>query len=56
MRLIIAEKPSLARAIADALPGSTRREEGALHVGDSVVTWCLGHLLEQAPPDACDPI
>lgn len=56
MRLIIAEKPSLARAIADALPGSTRREEGALHVGDSVVTWCLGHLLEQAPPDAYDPI
>ncbi|AMD00426.1 DNA topoisomerase 3 [Halomonas chromatireducens] len=55
MRLIIAEKPSLARAIADALPGSTRREEGALHAGDTVVTWCLGHLLEQAPPDAYDP-
>ena len=56
MRLIIAEKPSLARAIADALPGGIRREDGALHVGDSVVTWCLGHLLEQAPPDAYDPI
>ncbi|RDB43245.1 DNA topoisomerase III [Halomonas sp. DQ26W] len=55
MRLIIAEKPSLARAIADALPGSARREDGALHVGDTVVTWCLGHLLEQAPPDAYDP-
>ncbi|MBA2778545.1 DNA topoisomerase III [Billgrantia kenyensis] len=55
MRLIVAEKPSLARAIADALPGSIRREEGALHAGDSVVTWCLGHLLEQAPPDAYDP-
>jgi DNA topoisomerase III len=55
MRLIVAEKPSLARAIADALPGSVRREEGALHAGDSVVTWCLGHLLEQAPPDAYDP-
>src|SRR5690554_1482244 len=56
MRLIIAEKPSLARAIADALPGGIRREDGALHVGDSVVTWCLGHLLEQAPPDAYDPV
>ncbi|PMR73454.1 DNA topoisomerase III [Billgrantia endophytica] len=55
MRLIIAEKPSLARAIADALPSSTRRDDGALHVGDTVVTWCLGHLLEQAPPDAYDP-
>ncbi len=55
MRLIIAEKPSLARAIADALPGSPRREDGALAAGDTIVTWCLGHLLEQAPPDAYDP-
>nr|WP_267963997.1 DNA topoisomerase III [Halomonas sp. MCCC 1A11057] len=54
--MIIAEKPSLARAIADALPGGVRREDGALHAGDSVVTWCLGHLLEQAPPDAYDPV
>ncbi|MBS9402184.1 DNA topoisomerase III [Halomonas sp. TRM85114] len=55
MRLIIAEKPSLARAIAEALPGHLRREEGALVAGDTTVTWCLGHLLEQAPPDAYDP-
>ncbi|MGO1626547.1 MAG: DNA topoisomerase III, partial [Halomonadaceae bacterium] len=55
MRLIIAEKPSLARAIADALPDRARREDGALHSGDTVVTWCLGHLLEQAPPEAYDP-
>lgn len=54
MRLIIAEKPSLARAIADALPGGTKREDGALRGHDTVVTWCLGHLLEQAPPDAYD--
>nr|WP_267957659.1 DNA topoisomerase III [Halomonas zhangzhouensis] len=54
--MIIAEKPSLARAIADALPGGVRREDGALYAGDSVVTWCLGHLLEQAPPDAYDPV
>nr|WP_297458788.1 DNA topoisomerase III [uncultured Halomonas sp.] len=55
MRLIIAEKPSLARAIADALPGAVSREEGALRVGDTRVSWCLGHLLEQAAPDAYDP-
>ncbi|QTF94192.1 DNA topoisomerase III [Halomonas sp. BM-2019] len=55
MRLIIAEKPSLARAIAAALPGSSRQQEGALTVGETTVTWCLGHLLEQAPPDAYDP-
>ncbi|WP_192034649.1 DNA topoisomerase III [Halomonas sp. YLGW01] len=55
MRLIIAEKPSLARAIAEALPGQVRRSDGALVAGDTTVTWCLGHLLEQAPPDAYDP-
>ncbi|QFU02153.1 DNA topoisomerase 3 [Halomonas sp. THAF5a] len=55
MRLIIAEKPSLGRAIADALPGRPRRLDGAVAVGDTTVTWCLGHLLEQAPPDAYDP-
>ncbi|SHF63177.1 DNA topoisomerase-3 [Modicisalibacter ilicicola DSM 19980] len=55
MRLIIAEKPSLARAIADALPGASKRGDGAIHVGDTIVTWCLGHLLEQAAPDTYDP-
>ncbi|SDO65064.1 DNA topoisomerase-3 [Halomonas shengliensis] len=55
MRLIIAEKPSLARAIAEALPGTSRKQEGAIVAGDTTVTWCLGHLLEQAPPDAYDP-
>ena len=55
MRLIIAEKPSLARAIADALPGSAKRGDGMISVGDTAVSWCLGHLLEQAAPDAYDP-
>lgn len=55
MRLIIAEKPSLARAIADALPGSAQRQDGAITCGDTTVTWCLGHLLEQAAPEAYDP-
>ncbi len=55
MRLIIAEKPSMARAIAAALPGTHRKREGAIDAGNTVVTWCLGHLLEQAPPDAYDP-
>ncbi|QJQ94706.1 MULTISPECIES: DNA topoisomerase III [Halomonadaceae] len=55
MRLIIAEKPSLARAIADALPGSPKKSDGAITVGDTTVSWCIGHLLEQAPPDAYDP-
>lgn len=56
MRLFIAEKPSLGRAIADALSGAKRRGEGFVRVGeDDVVTWCIGHLLEQAEPEAYDP-
>ncbi len=54
-RLFIAEKPSLGRAIADALPGTKKREPGCIRCGNNdVVTWCIGHLLEQAEPDAYD--
>src|SRR4051812_17118315 len=54
MRLFIAEKPSLARAIADALPGPRVRRDGYIECGDDVVAWCAGHILELAPPDAYD--
>ncbi|MCP1436639.1 DNA topoisomerase-3 [Erwinia persicina] len=55
MRLFIAEKPSLARAIADVLPKPHRRGDGYIACGsDDVVTWCVGHLLEQAQPDSYD--
>lgn len=54
MRLIIAEKPSLARAIAAAAPQRFTSAEGHLNGGDTCITWCFGHLLEQAPPDAYD--
>ncbi len=51
MRLVVAEKPSVARDLANAL-GNHRREKGAL-VGDGwTVTWAIGHLAELAPPDA----
>lgn len=56
MRLFIAEKPSLARAIADVLPKPHQRGDGFIKCGtDDYVTWCVGHLLEQAEPDAYDP-
>lgn len=56
MRLFIAEKPSLGRAIADVLPKPHQRGDGFIQCGnDDVVTWCVGHLLEQAEPDAYDP-
>ncbi|MBK5144747.1 DNA topoisomerase III [Budviciaceae bacterium BWR-B9] len=55
MRLFIAEKPSLARAIADVLPKPHKRQDGFIVCGnDQVVTWCVGHLLEQAQPDQYD--
>ena len=55
MRLFIAEKPSLARAIADVLPKPHRRGDGFIECGNGqVVTWCIGHLLEQAQPDVYD--
>jgi DNA topoisomerase-3 len=51
MRLVVAEKPSVARDIASVL-GRHRKEKGAL-IGDGwTVTWALGHLAELAPPDA----
>ncbi|WP_026052510.1 DNA topoisomerase III [Gayadomonas joobiniege] len=56
MQLYIAEKPSLGRALADALPGSAKRHDGYIQLsGGDIVTWCIGHLLEQAAPDAYDP-
>ncbi len=55
MRLFIAEKPSLGRAIAEVLPKPHRKGDGYIECGNGqVVTWCIGHLLEQAQPDAYD--
>ena len=56
MILYIAEKPSVGRAVADVLPKPHQKGDGFIKVatGD-VVTWCIGHLLEQAEPEAYDP-
>ena len=51
MRLFLCEKPSQGRDIAKVL-GATRRDDGCLLGTDSTVTWCIGHLLEAAPPEA----
>ncbi|MGZ8219994.1 DNA topoisomerase III [Methylomagnum sp.] len=58
MRLFIAEKPSLGRAIAQYLPTSGRPVGSpATHLvcGGDVVTWCFGHLLEMAEPESYGP-
>ncbi len=55
MILYIAEKPSLGRAIADVLPKPHKKGDGFITVGNGdCVSWCIGHLLEQAEPDAYD--
>jgi len=56
VKLYIAEKPSLGRAIADVLPKPHRRGDGCIWVGDGdCVSWCIGHLLEQVEPDVYKP-
>jgi DNA topoisomerase-3 len=56
MILYIAEKPSLGRAIAAALPGPQTKAEGCIRLANGdVVSWCIGHLLEQAEPEDYDP-
>lgn len=50
MRLFIAEKPSVAKAIAAEL-GITGKSDGFIRCGSDAVTWCFGHMLEQAEPD-----
>ena len=53
MYLVITEKPSVARSIADVI-GAEKREEGYLEGKDCIVSWCLGHLAEYVAPDAYD--
>ena len=56
MRLFIAEKPSLGRAIAGALSGPHRRSGDSIACGGGdVVAWCAGHILEMAAPQAYAP-
>ena len=52
--LIVSEKPSVAQAIGKAL-GITKRRDGYLEGGEYLVSWCVGHLVELAPPGGYDP-
>lgn len=51
MKLVIAEKPSVAQAIAHVL-GATTRKDGYTEGGGWLVSWCVGHLVGLAPADA----
>ena len=52
--LIVTEKPSVAQAIGKAL-GITKRRDGYLEGEEYLISWCVGHLVELAPPGSYDP-
>ncbi|KLR56879.1 DNA topoisomerase III [Diaphorobacter sp. J5-51] len=53
MRLFLCEKPSQGKDIGRIL-GATQRGEGCLNGSGVTVTWCIGHLVEAAAPEAYD--
>ena len=52
--LYIAEKPSVAQEFAKALKINGQRKDGYLESDDSVVTWCVGHLVTMSYPEKYD--
>ena len=53
--LYISEKPSVAREFAGALKEKFRNHDGYMESEQSVITWCVGHLVTMSYPDAYDP-
>ena len=53
MKLVIAEKPSVAFSIAKAL-GIKGKKDGYIEDGEYIITWCVGHLVALAEPSAYD--
>lgn len=51
MQLVIAEKPSVAKSIAEVL-GALDRQDGYFEGGGYLVSWCVGHLIELAQPES----
>ena len=54
-KLFIAEKPSVAQEFARVLHVRGRRGDGFIESEDSVVTWCVGHLITMSYPEVYDP-
>ncbi|WP_036739241.1 DNA topoisomerase 3 [Peptoniphilus sp. BV3C26] len=51
--LVIAEKPSVAISIAKVI-GATKKKDGYYEGNGYKVSWCVGHLIQMANPDAYD--
>ena len=54
MKLVVAEKPSVAQSLAAVL-GANQKKQGYLQGNGWLVSWCVGHLVGLAPADAYDP-
>ncbi len=54
-RVFIAEKPSVAQQFATALGIRGARNNGYIEEGDTIVTWCVGHLITMSYPEVYDP-
>ncbi|WP_158782798.1 DNA topoisomerase [Pantoea sp. BAV 3049] len=55
MKLYIAEKPTVAKDIVEALGGNFSRRDGYFESSGALVSWCVGHVVESIPPEAYDP-
>ena len=50
-KLVVSEKPSVANSLSAVL-GAKSKKDGYYEGNGYVVSWCVGHLLGLAPPDA----
>jgi DNA topoisomerase-3 len=53
LKLVIAEKPSVAMTIAKVL-GAKRRKDGYMEGNNYIVSWCVGHLIRMNNPESYD--
>lgn len=54
MQLVIAEKPSVGKAIANVLGITGLKKDGYIECKDYIVTWCVGHLVDLVMPEEYD--
>ncbi|WMJ89469.1 DNA topoisomerase [Anaerocolumna sp. MB42-C2] len=53
--LYISEKPSVAQEFAKALKDAFKKQDGYMESDQSIVTWCVGHLVTMSYPESYDP-
>ena len=51
MQLVVTEKPSVAQSVAHVI-GANEKKDGYMEGNGYIVSWCIGHLVELAQPDA----